>query len=129
MKSTFSKSWTRSKQPRKQRKYRFNAPLHLKGKFLHTHLSKELSNKYNKKALRVRTGDKVKILRGNYKGEEHKVEEVSLGTERVFLEKVSITKVDGSKAKIAFNASNLMITNLNTDDKNRLKRLKTKGEK
>ena len=33
MKSIFSKSWVSSKQPRKQRKYRYNAPDHIKKKF------------------------------------------------------------------------------------------------
>ena len=42
MKSVFSKTWVRSKQPRKQRKYVANAPLHIKGKMVRAHLSKDL---------------------------------------------------------------------------------------
>ena len=34
MKKEFSKNWKASKQPRKQRKYRANAPLHLKRKMI-----------------------------------------------------------------------------------------------
>ena len=41
----FSKSWVSSKKPGKQRKYRINAPLNIKRKFLSVHLSKELREK------------------------------------------------------------------------------------
>jgi len=34
MKKIFSTHWKASKQPRKQRKYRAKAPLHIKRKFL-----------------------------------------------------------------------------------------------
>ena len=42
MKKKFSNAWIGSKQPRKQRKYRHNAPLNVRNKFLSSHLSKEL---------------------------------------------------------------------------------------
>ena len=48
MKKTFSQSWKASKKPRKQRKYTIKAPLHIKGKFLHANLSKDLRKKYEK---------------------------------------------------------------------------------
>ena len=44
MKKIFSKHWKSSKQPRKQRKYRAKAPLHIKRKLLNVNLSKELMN-------------------------------------------------------------------------------------
>src|SRR3989338_176397 len=46
MKNKFSTKWKESKQPRKQRKYRANAPLHLRKKFVNVNLSKELRKKY-----------------------------------------------------------------------------------
>ena len=49
MKTKFSSSWIKSKQPRKQRKYRRYAPLHIKQRFVSAHLSKELHKKYNKR--------------------------------------------------------------------------------
>ncbi|MCD6275005.1 MAG: 50S ribosomal protein L24, partial [Candidatus Aenigmarchaeota archaeon] len=51
MKQLFSKSWVKSKQPRKQRKYRHNAPKHIRQKFMHANLSKELREKYNRRSL------------------------------------------------------------------------------
>lgn len=127
MKSKFSKTWNKSVQARKQRKYIANAPLHLKGKLMRTHLSKELRTKYNKRSLRLRKGDKVKVLRGNYKGEEQKVERIDVKNLKVFLERIEFTKKDGSKATRPFHPSNLMIINLDLDDKKRLQKLK--GEK
>ena len=67
MKKKFSREWIRSKQPRKQRKYNYNAPLHIKGKFMAAHLSKDLMKKYNRRSIRVRKGDKVILLRGQFK--------------------------------------------------------------
>ncbi len=123
MKSKFSKSWKSSKQPRKQRKYVYNAPLHIKGRFLNTHLSPELRKKYSKRAIRIRTGDKVKVLRGSHKGEEQKVERVDVKKGKVYLEKIELSKKEGSKAKIAFFPSNLMLMVLNLDDKKRVQKL------
>ncbi len=127
MKTTFSKTWIRSKQPRKQRKYVARAPLHIKGKFLSTHLSKDIKKKYGIRSLRLRTGDKVKVLRGSYRNEEQKVERVDVKNQKIYLEKIEFTKKDGSKATRPFQPSNLMITELNLDDKKRLQKLK--GEK
>ena len=73
---TWSKSWKSSKNPKKQRKYRFRAPIHIKKKFCNVHLSTELRTKYNKRSVVVVTGDKVKILRGQFKGHTGKVEKV-----------------------------------------------------
>ena len=53
-----------SSQPRKQRKYRYNAPLHVKGKNLRAHLSEELIKEHNVKTLRVIEGDTVKVHEG-----------------------------------------------------------------
>ena len=124
MKPKFSKTWNRSKQTRKQRKYRANAPLHIKGKFLNAHLSKELKEKYGTRNVRLRTGDKVKVLRGQYKGEEQKVERINIKQGRVFLEKIEFTKAEGSKTTMPFQPSNLMIIDLNMDDKKRIQKIK-----
>ncbi len=97
MKTIFSKTWNKSKQPRKQRKFAANAPFHIQGKFLNSALSKDLRKKYGRRSLRLRTGDKVKVMRGNYKGQEHKVQSVNVTRQKVYLEKVEITKKDGIK--------------------------------
>ena len=124
---TFSKSWISSKKPNKQRKYRFNAPLHIRGSFLNAHLSKELHSKYNIRAIRVRTGDKVRIMRGQFKKTEGKVEEVDMKSLKVYIAKIEHIKRDGTKARYPIEPSNLLLVELNTDDKQRLNTQK-KGE-
>ncbi len=123
MKKDFVKNWIKSRQRRKQRKYRFNAPIHIKQKFLGCHLSKELIKKYSKRSIRVRVGDKVKVVRGQYKGKTGKVETVDIKKCKVLISGIEITKKDGSKAKIPLTPSNLIIQELNLEDKKRKDKL------
>ena len=125
MKQKFKKTWNRSKQPRKQRKYNYNAPFHLKSKLLNAHLSKELRQRYGLRSIRVRVGDKVKVMRGSFSKKEGKVEEVDMKLMKVFVTKVEVPKRDGSKSRVPLEPSNLMITELNLDDKNRKKKIES----
>ena len=122
----FSKTWKSSKKPRKQRKFRLGAPLHVKQKFVHTHLSKDLRKKYSKRSIGLRKGDKIKIMQGQFRKHEGKVERIDLKKTRVFVNGVEITKKDGTKKMLSLNPSNLMITELNLDDKFRQKSLERK---
>jgi large subunit ribosomal protein L24 len=121
MKKTFSKKWNSSTKPNKQRKFRFKAPLHIKGSFLNVHLSKELRTKYNTRSIRVRVGDKVRVMRGQFRKQEGKVEEVNVTKSIIFLSKVEHVKRDGTKARYPIQPSNVMILELNTEDKKRFK--------
>lgn len=125
----FSRSWNRSKKPRKQRKYRMNAPLHIKGKFLSATLSKELKAKYGKNSIRIRVGDSVKVMRGSYKGKSGKVESVDLKNERITISGIFRIKKDGSKAFIPIHPSNVMIIDLVLSDKRRKESLERKTTK
>ena len=126
MKSKFSKTWNSSKQPRKQRKFIANAPLHIKGKFLSAHLSPELRKKYLFRSIRLRTGDKVRVMRGSNKGKEVKVVDIDVKLGKVYLDKIEVTRTDGNVAKIPFNPSNLMIIDLNLNDKKRKLKIESK---
>lgn len=128
MKTKFSNSWIKSKQPRKQRKYRHNAPLHIKQKFVSAHLSKELRKKYNKRSANLRKGDGVKIMRGQFKNKSGKIEEVSLKKTSVYVSGIEIVKRDGTKSRYPIHPSNLMVTELNMDDKMRNKIFERKKE-
>jgi len=128
MKSSFASSWKRSVQRRKQRKYAYNAPDHTKGKFLAVHLSKELRDQYKTRSIRVRKGDTVKILRGNHKGVEGKVEAVDVKRTRVTIAKVERAKTEGSTSKLQFHPSSLVITALDLNDKKRKEKLEKKKE-
>lgn len=118
----WSSSWKSSEKARKQIKYRNNAPLHIKRKFLSVHLSKPLREKYNIRAIEVRKGDMVKVMRGEFKGKTAEVERVDVVHTKVYLKNIKIKKQDGSEVSIAFDPSNLMITDLNLDDKKRIKK-------
>lgn len=126
MKKQFSKHWKASKQPRKQRKYRARAPLHIKHKFLAANLSKELRKKYQRRSFPLRKGDTVKIMRGVFKGKIGKIENVDLKRTGVSIEKIQRTKKDGTKINVFFHPSNLQIKELNLDDKERIKSLERK---
>ncbi len=126
MKKKFSKTWNKSKQPRKQRKYRYNAPLHVKNKFMSVHLSKPLREKHGKRNVTLRKGDSVKVLRGQFKGKTGKIDRISVKKTKAYILGVEITKKDGTKAFYPFNPTNLMITELNMDDKKRVKGLERK---
>jgi len=126
MKTDFATEWKASKQPRKQRKYRYNAPIHIQKKFLGCHLSKEL-RKYGR-SITVRKGDKVKVMRGQFKGKVGTVERVSVKHTKVYIQGIETKKRDGSKALFPLNPSNIMITELNLEDKKRTKTASPKTE-
>ncbi|ALV61932.1 LSU ribosomal protein L26e (L24p) [Thermococcus sp. 2319x1] len=111
----------KSKQPRKQRKFLYNAPLHLRHKIVSATLSKELRQKYGVRALPIRTGDKVKIMRGDFKGHEGKVVEVDLKRYRIHVEGATLKKVNGTEVFYPIHPSNVMIVELNLEDERRKK--------
>ena len=117
MKSKFSKNWIASKQARKQRKYRINAPLHLKYKMLASNLSKELRKKYGKRSMETRKDDRVKIMSGEFKKKEGKIIEVNLKRLKVYIEGIQRTKKDGSKISVPIDPSNLQIIEIKEDKK------------
>ena len=126
MKKEFSTKWKSSTKVRNQRKYAYNAPLHIKGKFLGAHLSQDLIKKYGKRSLRVRKEDKVKIMKGQFHGKIGKVSRVDLKKTKVFVENIELIKKDGSKIPYGIHPSNLMIIEPNFSDKLRVKRLEAK---
>ena len=112
-----------SAKPRKQRKRLYNAPLHKLPKLMSAHLSPELREKYKRRSFPVRVGDKVKIMRGEFKGVEGKVIRVDRERQMVYIENVTIKKADGSSVNRPIHVSNVMITELNLDDPYRKKAL------
>jgi len=122
MKASFVKSWIKSIQARKQRKYRHNAPLNIQRRFLSVHLSKELREKHKLRSMQIRKGDTIKVVRGDFKGKTGKVERVSPKYTKVFVDTIMVSKKDGSKQHKALEPSNLIITSLNLEDKKRTKR-------
>ena len=110
-----------SKQPRKQRKALYNAPAHARGKHLSATLSKDLRADLGKRTLPVKSGDKVRVLRGDFKGHEGEVLDVDYGSYKVTIEDVTLSKPDGTAVFLPVDPSNLMIIDADTKDDRRIK--------
>lgn len=121
MKTDYSTAWKKSTQPRKQRKYRYNAPFHTVTSFLSVNLSKDLRKKHGMRSIPLRKGDKVKIARGTHKGKTGTIEKVSRKLSKAFIAGIEQTRIDGNKHLIPFEPSNLLITDLDLKDKKRIK--------
>ncbi|APH39238.1 50S ribosomal protein L24 [Methanohalophilus halophilus] len=111
-----------SKQPRKQRKARGTAPLHVKQKYMKAPLSQDLRSKYGRNAT-VAVGDTVQIMRGDHAGTKGLVEGASLKSGMIVIEGVYVTKADGTEVPRPLYPSNVMITSLDLKDKQRESRL------
>jgi large subunit ribosomal protein L24 len=99
------------------------APMHLISKQLAAPLSSQLQEKYNQSSARVVEGDSVKVLRGEFKGIEGKVTNVSTKKRGVAIEGIKREKLKGGNVDIYIHPSNVMITALNMQDKWRQSRL------
>lgn len=119
----FNKNWKKSQKPNKQRKYRFEAPKHVRGKFMHANLSKDLQETHNTRRTRVREGDIVRVMRGDQKGKEGQVVRVDMKKTQVFIEGIEHTKKEGPMLHIPIRPSNLRIVELNMDDSKRVQKM------
>jgi large subunit ribosomal protein L24 len=108
-----------SSKPRKQRYFRFNAPMHIRQNFVNVHISKELSAKLGikKRSIEVRKGDTVKIMSGDNKGKLGKVTEVNLSNGKVSIEGVSNKNAKAKEKNIPIYASNLYLIDIDLADK------------
>ncbi len=94
---------------------------------MNCHLSKELIKKYSRRSLRIRKGDTVKILRGQFKGKTGKVMKIDLKKSRVNIENIQQIRRDGTKSFYPINVTNVVITTLDLSDKKR--KMKLEGKK
>jgi large subunit ribosomal protein L24 len=117
-----------SRQPRKQRKSRAQAPLHERHDQVRATLSDDLREEYGQRNVRVNEGDTVEVLRGDFAGEEADVVRVDLKDAAVHLEELTLEKADGEEVPRPIDASNLRVTDLTTDDPERVSRLESEGD-
>jgi large subunit ribosomal protein L24 len=115
-----------SSQPRKQRLFRFTAPMHVRQHFVHSHIDKALIKKLglSKKSVQICKGDTVKVMAGSKKGTTGKVTRVNLRTGRVDIDSLTRKNAKGKEITVGINASNVYITDLNLTDKYRANKLK-----
>ncbi|MCE4606027.1 MAG: 50S ribosomal protein L24 [Desulfurococcales archaeon] len=118
---------TKSRQPRKQRKALYNAPFHLRQKQVTAVLSRELREKFGVRNLPVHKGDRVRVLRGEFKGVEGNVVKVNLSSYILNIDGVTRKKASGDQVFAPIHPSNVMIIKLNLDDEKRRSILERRG--
>jgi len=97
-----------------ERKRFYEAKMHQRTKRMHVHISKELKAKLKQKrrAILVRAGDKVKIMRGPGKGKTAKVVRVSHQKMKVYAEGITVRNAKGRELMRALQPSNLVLLEL-----------------
>ena len=85
------------------------------------HLSADLRKTVGRRAVIIRKGDTVKIMRGNSKGKQGKIATVNYKHRKLTIEGMVRKKSDGTDVPMPFQPSNLMIVTLDTTGKNRIK--------
>tara|TARA_Y100000310_G_C20688463_1_gene820653 strand:+ start:1465 stop:1875 length:411 start_codon:yes stop_codon:yes gene_type:complete len=123
MAQVFSKLWRESNNRRKQRKYIANAPHHIKRKFISAQLSKVLRQKYGRRSIKLRKGDKVKVMKGQHKNNIGKIESVDLKNSKIKIDTIFTAKRDGSKSFYPIHPSNVQVQEVNLDDRRRSKKI------
>jgi large subunit ribosomal protein L24 len=107
-------------KPGKNRKRRFNAPNHVRRKFLSAPLSPTLKIEYGARSMPIRRDDTVTITKGDRKLTEGKVIRVDSERSKIYIEGVTRNRMDGSMVQIPIRPENVMITRLELgDDKRR----------
>ncbi len=125
MQKKFSNKWISSRQPRKQRKYRYNATLHLRHKMMAAHLDKTLAKEYKRRSVPIKKGDEVKVMRGSYRKKEGKISRIDLKKLKVYIDSVKKKKVSGQEVEVPIDPSNVKILKLNLDDPKRFRKKKS----
>ena len=115
------------KKPGKSRKRRFNAPNHVRRKFLSAPLSPSLKTQYGARSMPVRRDDTVTVTKGDRRLTEGRVLRVDAKRSRIYIEGVTRTRMDGSTTQIPIRPENVMITRLNLDDARRREILDRRG--
>jgi len=113
-------------KPTKQRRMLYKAPDHIRYRLFAAPLSPELERANGVKALPVRSGDTVRIMRGDRKGFEGKITSIDRKKFKIYVEGLTREKVDGTTIFAPVHPSKVMITRLNLDDKWRKKILERK---
>jgi large subunit ribosomal protein L24 len=96
-----------------------NIKKHITDKNIRSPLADTLRDEYHKRNARVIKGDTVKVLRGEYKNVEGKVEKVKTNRSTLLIEGIQREASKGGKVKVQIHSSNVMITSLNLQDKQR----------
>ena len=98
-------------------------PKHQRDKMVGAVLEDSLREQYKRKNIRVVKGDSVRVMRGEYKGVEGKVEKVNTEHATFHIEGIQREKIRGGQVKVPIPSSNVMVISLNLDDNYRSRKL------
>ncbi len=107
----------------------YQAAVTTRSKLMCSHLSKDLQQKYHKRSVRVTEGDTVKVLRGEFKGVSGKIMRVSTLKNGIAVEGIKKEKLKGGNLDVFIHTSNVVVTDLNTEDKWRINKIEGKNPK
>ena len=106
----------KSKQPRKQRKALYNRSNYQKSKLFTTRVADFLRDEYGIKKLPIRTGDQVRVVKGEFKDFEGEIIEI-VPNQRVKVKECVFEKTDGTQFHPAIHISNVIITKFKDERK------------
>ena len=98
-------------------------PKHQRDKMVGAVLEDSLRRQYGRKNIRVIRGDSIRVMRGEYKGVEGKVEKVNTKHATLHIEGIQREKIRGGQIKVPIHSSNVMVISLNLDDDYRSSKL------
>ncbi|MGB9719165.1 MAG: 50S ribosomal protein L24 [Candidatus Anstonellales archaeon] len=102
---------------RTSRKKQYALPMHRKKALLSVHLSKELKAKIKKRAATVKKGDRIKVMRGDFKGRSGIVAHVDYKNATITVEGISKRNSKGVDVLVPLRPSNLMIVEKKFEEK------------
>lgn len=118
----WSSEWKSSKNQTKQRKYRTNAPMHVKDNFISANLNDVLRDELETRNLGIRIGDRAKVMRGDDKGAEGIVSNIDRDDGKVYINNLDRQRTDGTLKEKPFKPSNLQLQALNLEDEDRIEK-------
>ncbi|QGA80973.1 50S ribosomal protein L24 [Candidatus Nanohalobium constans] len=118
----WSKSWKSSTDPQKQRKYRTNAPQHVKDNLVSANLSHELRDQLDTRSLQLNLGDRVEVARGDFSGSSGIISNIDRENQKVYINGLEVERQDGSTSQVPFKPSNLQIQALNLENIERIEK-------
>ena len=129
MKKDWSPHWSSSSKPGKQVKYKENDPLPIRHKLMASHLNKDLKKQYDRRSFPVRKGDKVKVMRGEYKGTIGEITKAEAKHYKVLVKGAEEKTKAGPTRFYPIAPSNLLLISFNLEDKKRAEALGRKHVK
>ena len=109
-----------SSKPRKSRKEFIQMPTHKRVKKIAGHVSEKIKKEIKKRAISLRKGDIVKVVRGSFKGKAGKILGIDHKKLKITIEGVKRKKSDGAEFNVPIDPSNIIVEDLDKSDAKRL---------